>query len=109
MDGWLLRREELAEEYCRKVGEVVRGVEEQEGEELGEWEKVSKPVKAAAREVCGVVRGKIAQPWMVGREEEVSRLSEDNRLAVQEWDNFLEIGRARNILRPRRDDRRGMG
>ena len=27
-------------------------------EELGEWEKVSRSVKAAAREVCGVVRGK---------------------------------------------------
>ena len=56
---------------------------------MGEWEKVSKSVKAAAREVCGVVRGKIAQPWMVGREEEVSRFSEEIRLAVQERDSFL--------------------
>ena len=31
----LLGREEVAEEYCRRVGEVVRGVEEQEGKELG--------------------------------------------------------------------------
>ena len=103
----LLGREEVAEEYCRRVGEVVRGVEEQEGEELGEWEKVSKSVKAAAREVCGVVRGKIAQPWMVGREEEVSRFSEEIRVAVQERDSFLEISRARNRLRARREDRRG--
>ena len=65
----LLGRTEVAEEYRRRVGEVVRGVEEQEGEELGEWEKVSKSVKAAVREVCEVVRGKITQPWMVGREE----------------------------------------
>ena len=85
----------------------MRGVEEQEGEELGEWEKVSKLVKAAAREVCGVLRRKIAQPWMVGREEEVSRLSEEIRLAVQERDSFLKICRARNRLRPRREDRRG--
>ena len=28
----LLGSEEVAEEYCRRVGEVVRGVEEQEGE-----------------------------------------------------------------------------
>ena len=47
--GELLGREEVAEEYCRRVSEVVRRVEEQEGEELGEWEKVSKSVKAAAR------------------------------------------------------------
>ena len=53
----------MAEEYCSRVGEVVRGVEEQEVEELGE--KISKSVKAAAREVCRVVREKTAQPWMV--------------------------------------------
>ena len=74
-------KEEVAEGYRKRVGEVVRGVEEQELEELGEWEKVSKSVKAAAREVCGVVKGKIAQPWMVGREEEVSRFSKEIRLA----------------------------
>ena len=34
------------------------------------------------------------------------RLSEEIRLAVQERDSFLEIGRARNRLRPRREDRR---
>ena len=97
----------MAEEYCKRAGKVVRGLEEQEGEELGEWEMVSKSVKAAAREVCGLVRGITAQPWMVGREEEVSRLSEKIRLAVQERDSFLEIGRARNRHRPRREDRRG--
>ena len=42
-----------------------------------------------------MVRGKIAQPWMVGREEEVIRVSEEIRLAVQERDSFLEISRAR--------------
>ena len=71
----LLGREEVAEEYRRRVDEVVKGVEEQERKELGEWEKISNSVKAAAREVCGVVMGKIVQPWMVGREEEVSRFS----------------------------------
>ena len=78
---------------------------------MGEWEKVSKSVEASAREVCGVARGKIAQPWMVWRKEEVSRFSEEIRLAVQERDGFLEIleiSRTRNRLRPRREDRRGM-
>ena len=69
---------------------------------MREWENVSNSFKAAAREVCGVIRGKIAQPWMVGREEEVSRFSEEIRLAVQERDSFLEISRASNRLRPRR-------
>ena len=96
------------EEYCRRVGEVVRGVEERE-----EWEKVkryvSRSVKTATREVCGVVRGggEIAQPWMVGREEEVSRLSEEIRFAVQDRDSLLEISRARNRLRPRRGNEVG--
>ena len=44
---------------------------------------------------------------MVGREEEVSNLSEEIRLAVQKTNSFLEIGRARNRHKPRREDRRG--
>ena len=72
-------------------GILQEGGEGEEGEELGEWKKGSKSVNAAAREVCGVVRGKITQPWMVGREKEVSWFSEEIRMAVQEMDSFLEI------------------
>ena len=100
----LLGRDEVREEYRRRVEEAIE--EEEDDEEVGEWEKLGGCLKRVAREVCGVSRNKVANPWMIGREEEVGRLSEEIRIAVVERDGVVERGRARMRLRPRRGDNR---
>ena len=64
--------ESVREEYERVTGERMEGLE-WEGES-DEWGKLAELMVGAAKEVCGEVRGRASNPWMVGREEELEAL-----------------------------------
>ena len=76
--------EEVEKEYCRKMEEVM---ERTRGEEVDErstgWAKLAEKVVEVAEEVCGVRTKSVENPWMVGKEGEISRMRRDISFATE--------------------------
>jgi hypothetical protein len=99
----VMKEEEKKREYERRTRELVQ--EESKEEVKDEWKKMTKVMMQAAREVCGVVTREVANPWTVGREEEVESLQQRVKVAVRERNEKVRVWNARLRLRARRGDR----
>ena len=105
-----LNEEEKMREYEEKTREKYLAIDgEDEGEDREkEWKEVAKVMTETAEEVCGVMRRELANPWTVGREEEIQGYIERIRQKVRRRDEQLNVMNAMRRLRVRRGGRRGL-
>ena len=80
-----LRDGQTEQEFRRKVEQII--IEKEEQGEMAEetsanWNRISSIVNQAAMEVCGMIEKKIENPWMVGKEEEITRLRGQIQAAI---------------------------
>ena len=95
----MLQDEEKKEEYAERTRQLL---EEDEGDErLGDWEKVSRVMVRAAKEVCGESERGVSNPWVIGHEEEIEELMARVNAAVDERNECVTAMNARRRLRTR--------
>ena len=95
----MLQDEGKKEEYAERTRQLL---EEGEGDEsLGEWERVSKVMVRAAKEVCGESERGVANPWVIGHEEEIDEMMARVNAAVDERNECVTALNARRRLRTR--------
>ena len=72
MEGRGSRRLQVEWKTLERSEEIMGGMEWEEVEEVthAEWYKLGGVMETAAREVCGEGRGRVENPWMIGREED---------------------------------------
>ena len=99
----VLKDEEKKMEYERRTSELVQ--EEARGEMNEEWKKMTRVMIEAAKEVCGEVSRPVANPWTIGREEEVREMQDSIKEAVARRNDLMERENARRRLRPRGNER----
>ena len=86
-----LRDEETQRRYATEVDRKMRELESREkSTETTGWVDVQEIVMGVASEVCGVSERKVENPWMVGREEEVSRLRAEIGRWIERRDEAVE-------------------
>lgn len=89
-----MKQEEVQEQYLE---EVERRMEEKRGafqEDETNWNIISEILTESAKTVCGVKKREIANPWTIGREEELREMHEEiNRLVTRR--NELDNNRQR--------------
>ena len=99
----VLKDEEKREAYKEKTSELLNA-RDQEEENVGEWERMSKVMLKAAEEVCGKVKGKVKNPWVVGHEEELDEMNARINEAVNGRNECERLMEARRRLRGRAHD-----
>ena len=77
-----LADEQVAAQYSRRMGEEMRNLGEVEVVCTG-WAKFAEKVVGVASEVCGLRSKSVENPWMVGREEEISRMRRAISVAME--------------------------
>jgi len=90
-------------EYQNRTRELYNRAEESEQEV--NWTKMSEIMITAAKEVCGIEKKRILNPWMMGHEEEMTAKTERVTTAVERRNDLTKRLEARRRLRTRRDDR----
>ena len=98
-----LSDEEKKEEYKQKTRELMQ---EENGRGEKGWKEMSDVMMTAAKEVCGEVEGRVANPWILGHEERLKELEEGIRTAVNERNVSVGVLKVMGRLRVRADDRR---
>ena len=102
----VLRDERKKEEY--KV-ETQRRMDEREngGEESRmKWDELAQVMTESAEEVCGLVSGRVENPWMLGHERRVEELRGEIERAVNERNELTVRVNAVRRLRERRVNNR---
>ena len=86
-----LRQDDFAAAYKNKIN-LLLDEEEAEATETGQtkYGRLSKIVLTAAEEICGIEEKQIENPWMVGRDEEVTIMRARITTALNKRDNLLE-------------------
>ena len=81
-----LRIEEHALTYRQKVEEKLEQIEREERQRTDGvgWDEIAKVTVEAATETCGVAEKQILNPWMIGRDEEITRMRARITAAVQQ-------------------------
>ena len=103
-----LKLPEVKEEFREKMREL-REQEETMEEEQEEWKRLSKVMRRAAEETCGIEERTVQNPWTVGHEEEIREMNRSIERSVDRRNRAREAMGARRRLRPRtrrnREDR----
>ena len=95
-----LKHGEIKEEYKRRAEELMR----MGGGEERAWREMTGKMITAAKEVCGVTKRRVVNPWTIGKEEEIDRRKERIKVAVRSRNEKIQEMEARKRLRPRRED-----
>lgn len=103
----MLNEEEKKREYEEKTREKFerRNGNENERMDEREWEVVAEVMVESAEEVCGRLKKEIANPWTIGREEEIEEKVERIRERVNRRNERMDVLNARRRLRVRRGGR----
>ena len=67
-----------------------------------QWKNLVELMNEAAEEVCGLERGRVAYPWMIGHEREVNEMREEIERLISEMNSKQERINARRTLKVRR-------
>ena len=70
-----LRQDNIAEAYKTRIEELMDNtVNNDDSPEKTDWNEISDILLKAAEEICGVEEKEVENPWMVGRDEEVTEM-----------------------------------
>ena len=91
-------------QYKERTRELLARMEEntREGQE---WKDLAGVMVTAARQVCGETTRRVENPWMIGHEEELDRMTNRVIRAVERKNIATEKLQSRKRLRVRRNDR----
>jgi len=102
----VLKEVEKKEEYKEATRRHMEEHERATNEERMRWDELTKVMTEAAKEVCGQASGRIANPWMIGKEERVRELRMEIESAVRMRNERSERLNAVRRLRERRVNNR---